>query len=488
MKLARKPKFGLRTLLIVFLLVTVVVGLVGSRWYRKHLQEQAIVAIGEMGGLMVKNKNKDAVRVMFRGTGFNDETLELALPHLRRLPELVELDLVQTSMTDKAIEHLLQVDQVDEIYLFESGMTPEGIENARRLMPNVAIKTEMPEIIATGMASMNVYGHAIVGLDWSPDGALLATGSGDGVIRIWDLQSADPCIQWQAHEDWTFAVAWSADGKSIATGGGDNAIRIWSSSTGELTSELLGHTDDVHSICFTPDGKSLVSAGDDKVIRFWDLATQNETRKLQGHSAQIPAIAISPSGQRIASASRDDTIRVWDVESGKKLAVLTTDSFDVNSVAFDSTGKFLASGDQGGNVTVWDLDSWQPHVSYAAHRGKVYSVKFNPADNQLASCGDDGVKIRDILNGKHSSSASLAAVEKTGGANMAEALTSNNDQARTIGKPQKFVSNVAYHPRHEILATTSAAGEVHLIDLEKRETVKILRTMYGERGFDFPVN
>ena len=450
-------RYGLRSFLLILTILAIVAAYFGHQWNVARLQVKAIEAIKAAGGLMKQNEKKDATRVLFRGKLFGDNALEKMTRHLKNLPKLHELDFVETNITDKSIKNLLQVKQIEELYLFETGITEEGIKELARGLPHVAVKTEKPEPIASGMASMKVYNHALVGLDWTPDGSYLATGSADGIIRLWDFETNSPARQWQAHENWAFSVAFSPNGKVIATGGGDNLIKLWDANSLELIVELEGHTDDVHSVVFTPDGTKLVSAGDDMEIRFWDLETRETVKVFKGHEAQIPSIAMGPDGKFLASASRDNTVRLWDIVSGETVAVLPTDDKDVNSVAFDSTGEFLASGDQGGKVMIWNVKSQELVSRLEGHNGKVYRIAFDWNADSLASCGDDGIRMWTLSTG----------------------------QSHPIGRDQQFVSNVAFHPTSDVLASTNAGGELHLVDIESRQTVRVMRTLFGERGFDF---
>lgn len=449
-------RYGLRTFLVILTIVAVVSAYFGNRWYLARMQTTAIDTIKSIGGQMIQDENQNATRVLFKGEDFNNSTLKEMIPHLRYLPKLHELDFVQTQMTDDSVEQLLLVKQIKTLYLFETSMTQAGIDELRERMPKVDVKIERPDPISSGMAAMPVYGHALVALDWTPDGSYLLTGSGDGVIRLWDIESNFPAHQWKAHADWAFSVAYSPDGTMIATGGGDNLVKLWDASSFELKAELAGHTDDVHAVAFTPDGKTLVSAGDDRTIRYWDLSSKKVTRVLEGHSEQIPSIAIGPNGKYLASASRDNTIRLWDIASGETLAVLATDYDDVNSVAFDSKARTLASGDQGGNVKLWDLESRELLTTLEGHNGKVYRVAFDVEDGKLYSCGDDGIRMWSI-----------------------------KDQiSRPFGKSQQYVSNLMHHPTQDLVASTNVRGEIHLMASENGDTLRVLRSMFGERGFD----
>ncbi len=222
--------------------------------------------------------------------------------------------------------------------------------------------------------------------------------------------------------------------------------------------ELRGHEEDVHAVAFTPDGTTLVSAGDDATIRFWDVADRTVLRVLDGHQAQIPAIALSHDGQVLASASRDDTVRLWDRTSFASLAVLTAHQDDVMAVAFSAKGDLLASAGYDGSVRLWDRKTYEQVQTLTGHDGRVYTVAFHPSGDHLASAGEDGVRIWQLSTG-----VSRASFD------------------------QENVSQVAFHSHHAVLAATNAAGELRLLESRAGSTVRVLRTLHGERGLQIPL-
>jgi len=67
------------------------------------------------------------------------------------------------------------------------------------------------------------------------------------------------------------SVAISPDGRLVAAGSLDNVVRIWDAQTGNLIERLKGHKDSVYSVAFTPDGKGLVSGSLDNTLKHWDI-------------------------------------------------------------------------------------------------------------------------------------------------------------------------------------------------------------------------
>jgi RNA polymerase sigma factor (sigma-70 family) len=146
---------------------------------------------------------------------------------------------------------------------------------------------------------------------FSPDGALLVTGSADKTARVWEVASGNEKHTLLGHTEGISVVAFSPDGKRIATGGKDGLVKLWDASTGkEQSSSLKGHTV-VCCLTFSPDGKTLVSGGEDQKVRIWDVGAGKETAILGDHKDTVLAVAFSRDGGLLATAGHDKTIRLW---------------------------------------------------------------------------------------------------------------------------------------------------------------------------------
>ena len=106
-------------------------------------------------------------------------------------------------------------------------------------------------------------------------------------------------------------VAFSPDGKVLATGSEDNTIKLWEVNTGKMIDTLSGHSWSVVALAFSTDGEMLVSGSWDKTVKLWMVHTKKEIMTLFGHVDSVSAVAVSPDAQLIASGSRDKTIKLW---------------------------------------------------------------------------------------------------------------------------------------------------------------------------------
>ena len=171
----------------------------------------------------------------------------------------------------------------------------------------------------------------MISLAFSPDGSILASGSEDDSIRLWNVSTGRYIGGFWEHEAGVETLAFSPDGTILASGGGDT-VSLWNVATAELLQtfrrpidrevpvctpeELTGDVPmdlpaNATSIVFSPDGKIFVSGSYDRTIRLWDIATGEQLRVLEGHTYSITSVAVSPNGTTIASGSVDGTVILW---------------------------------------------------------------------------------------------------------------------------------------------------------------------------------
>ncbi|MGF1524378.1 MAG: WD40 repeat domain-containing protein [Leptolyngbyaceae cyanobacterium] len=221
---------------------------------------------------------------------------------------------------------------------------------------------------------------------------LVATGSSTVLSHLLDVISSDDKGVHQLSSQnrlkqpsRIYAVAVSPNGKVLATGSYNGKIYLWNLETQSLLYILPGHTDAVETLAFAQDSQVLLSGSWDNDIKVWDLTKETPVSKtLQGHIDDVQAISISIDGQTLVSGSYDGTVKVWDLNSGKATQTLKSVS-RLSTLALHSNKQIIAIGNAWGNLSLWDLQSSQIIQSISGHSGEVRSVSFSPDGSTLVS-------------------------------------------------------------------------------------------------------
>jgi WD40 repeat protein/predicted Ser/Thr protein kinase len=224
---------------------------------------------------------------------------------------------------------------------------------------------------------------------FSPDGELLASGSWDETIKLWLLGSGKEARTFKGHTNCIYSVVFSPDGKLLASGSADCTVKVWQVISGREIRTFTGHADSIWSVAWSADGLILASGSSDYTIKLWQVSTGREIRTLTGHSFFVNAIAFSPDGEILASGSSDSTIKLWQVSTGREIRTLTGHFNSVWSVAFSPDGELLASGSWDQTIKIWHISTGREIFTLTGHTNYVRSVVFSPDGQTLASGSDD---------------------------------------------------------------------------------------------------
>jgi WD40 repeat protein/transcriptional regulator with XRE-family HTH domain len=230
-------------------------------------------------------------------------------------------------------------------------------------------------------------------LAFAPHGRLLASGGDDARVHLWDLHSGTP-LETLPHPGAVFALAWSPDGRLLASGDFAGTIRIWQrqpTGPARCMQTLSEHNNWVRGLAFASDGSRLASASWDGTVKLWDLASGRCLKTLSGHTERVHCLAWSPDGGTLASGSFDHTIRLWEGQEGHARAVLQGHSAIVYSLAFTPDSRHLLSGSDDGRLRLWDVESSQCVRFLQGYAASLYDLAWSPDGTRLASAGSETV-------------------------------------------------------------------------------------------------
>jgi len=269
--------------------------------------------------------------------------------------------------------------------------------------------------------------NSFTATDYSPDGKLILTGSGDGIPRLWE-NNGKLVREFKPHSRFISSAGFSLDGKSILTQA-DSTIRIFDLD-GNLLQEIIDHSGIIaqavigpgikdfdsyippvirfletysklsrefsgnifssNKVAFSPDGKFVVTDDFNDEITISDL-NGKPIHKFKPHKRFLTSISFSPDGKSILTGSYDSTARLWDLK-GTLLAELRAHSGIVNDAIFSPDGKLIITGAQDGTCKLWNSNG----ILIQDFKGDFFGVNcmdFSPDEKTIVSGCDRTLRL-----------------------------------------------------------------------------------------------
>lgn len=311
--------------------------------------------------------------------------------------------------------------------------------------------------------AINLTGSiSVSAVAFSKDGTIIATGSYDKTIKLWDLQGKPINSFSGGHSDGVTAVAFSpTDNQRLISGAMNGTIKLWNLA-GNSFIEIERHRKRINSVTFSPDGNNVLIGSEDGTAAIRDLNGQlllkiNQSsvqstplKTFGGHNFEITAVAFAPNGQHILTGSKDGTARLWNKE-GQLIKSLLGHKHYVNSVAFSPDGHQIITGSNDNTCKIWDLRQQITKTFNEPTKGfikneEILSIAYSP----------DGKK---ILTGSKDATLKLWDIEK----DTFESFTGHN----------KGVNAIAFSPDGKKILSGSEDKTIRLWNIATKEFTSV---------------
>lgn len=278
-------------------------------------------------------------------------------------------------------------DSTVRLWDFESGQQSQLFGNHNGLVPSVNFNTD-GDLLGSGdvtgvaivwdigqsiqpMAQViSGTGVAINDISVNSSQELIAGASADGLIRFWDLDSGlsagEPITHGLRISESISVATFDNKNNLLATGSENGTVIIWDASTGENLLQIMALTNGISSLDIDYENQRLLSGSSIGFSNLWDLTTGTQIGPLLGgHHGAVTAVALSPDGQYLATAGADGSLIIrtlTELQAGQGAGTPVSPleyspevDVSLESLTFSPNSEFVVLGDNRGNVTLWSV-------------------------------------------------------------------------------------------------------------------------------------
>jgi WD40 repeat protein len=258
----------------------------------------------------------------------------------------------------------------------------------------------------TGKCLTTSGGNAprILGLATNPHHQIVASSRDDGAIQLWDFNKItssplSPKISLQAHRGMASALAFSLDGQLIASTGSDRLIKIWDAFTGEQLQILAGHTDYVQQLLFIDD-RTILSQSYDKTIRQWDVITGEWKIFFAMDLQYLIVLCRSPDGRSIAFGSDLPGLIILDLNTRQTSSYPAVGN-RLRKLTFSHDGRYIIGITDDRILNLWEVNLNYRHTYWKIGNSTEQMLREpdataaipHPQFSQLLIVGSDNGRI-----------------------------------------------------------------------------------------------
>lgn len=343
--------------------------------------------------------------------------------------------------------HIRSIREDDQKQLSENKMVSELYKNSRSLTLN-----------------SSQYGdeRPMSTIRYSPYGNILATGSFNSTVKLWDAYTLDNLSILHGHEERITSISWHPNAFNESSG--STTANNTSTTYGLLATTSASTTCNIYKVDVSRNTDEMDISTHNNNIKNQSSHNQSSAsssisinhtliQQLHGHQQGISSCEFHPSGRYIGTSSYDYTWHLYDVETGSELLLQDGHSKECATINFQHDGALVSTSDYAGVVLVWDLRSGQQVQSFQGHVKKITSTCFHPNGFQIVSGGTDNTaRIWDLRKRKC---------------------------AYVIPAHLNILSDLSLSASGELLATSSFDGTIKVWGMRD---YRLLQTLKGHEG------
>ena len=382
---------------VIAILAALSLGLAGLSGYAFYERAQAQTALTLEGGSVFAGDASQAL-----GRSDPGSAMEFAVQAERMNPASVQTRNTLLGMESEAFIGRLTGDDrsVEGVAYSPSGdIIATGSRDGTLRLWDATTHAQVARLVPDG-------GKAVGKVVFSPGGGLLATGEPYGVL-LWNVADRRHPVsldRFPTGSTGADSIAFSPNGQLLVAGNGNGQVAVWALPSGHLltvlraappgASTLYGVSRElVDGVAFTPDGVSLITATDGGTIRVWDVPQMRLVGTLPVDDFG-GAVAVSPRGLVAVTNLINGVVhgQLWNLATRTLDTSLPFRLNQTGALAFSPDGSLLATGDVTGLVRLWDVSGTTPtlQLNLAGDTDQVNALAFSSDGKTLASADTDG--------------------------------------------------------------------------------------------------
>ncbi len=296
---------------------------------------------------------------------------------------------------------------------------------------------------------------AVKAIALSPTGELLAGAFAGPLVIVWDIVGNNPPyflfdLQGEVND-----LTFSPDGTLLTIAGADGIISIVDAQTGvpidgQAQLDASGNIIPVSAIAYNPDGTLLAAVLQNNTVRILENQGNGLTQltTIPGQT-RFTSVAFNPKNANLVTGSADNTAKVWNSETGELIYTLSGHNGEVSAVAYSEDGSEIITGSQDSVARLWRTGTGTEPITLSGHNGTLNTISYNNSGTQIATGSDDNSVI--VWNPENGA--------------ILHKLT------RHDGK----VNAVTFDPTDQYIATASEDQIVRLFDVQSEEIITVFR-------------